>query len=124
MYLKTQSANFVGRNISRLFPLSDNNSYYFYVILSDIRQISFFKFFRVFLILTRARAREFNKVCVSPLLFVFYYRVIFPVILTHYLLFLSQYDSLNTKSDLFVSFLQSFEKMKNRRVATVSKIIV
>ena len=47
IYRKTQSANFVGRKISRLFPLSDNNSYYFYVILSDIRQISFFKFSRV-----------------------------------------------------------------------------
>lgn len=78
-----------------------------------------------FLILSRARVRaNLIRYALSPLLSDFRYRVTYPVILTHYLLFLSQYDSLNTKSDLFVSFLQSFEKMKNRRVATVSKIIV
>lgn len=87
-------------------------------------------FFRVFakfrfLILSRARVRaNLIRYALSPLLFVFRHCVIYPVILTLYLLFLSQCDSLNTKSDLFVSFLQSFEKMKNRRVATVSKIIV
>ena len=64
------------------------------------------------------------RYALSPFLFVFRYCVIYPVILTHYLLFLSRCDSLNIKSGLFVSFLQSFEKMKNRRVATVSKIIV
>ena len=66
IYLKTQSAKFVGRKISRLFPLSDNNSYYFYVVLSDIRQISFF------LILTRARVRaNLIRYVLSPSLFVF-----------------------------------------------------
>lgn len=57
----------------------------------------------------RARVRaNLIRYALSPLLSDFRYCVIYPVILTHYLLFLSQYDSLNTKSDLFVSFLQSF----------------
>lgn len=76
--------------------------------------IIFTSFFRIFakfrfLILTRARVRaNLIRYAFSPLLFDFRYCVIYPVILTHYLLFLSQYDSLDTKSDLFVSFLQSF----------------
>lgn len=72
---------------------------------------SFFRIFAkfLFLILTRARVRSnLIRYALSPLLSDFRYRVIYPVILTHYLLFLSQCDSLNTKSDLFVSFLQSF----------------
>lgn len=79
---------------------------------------SFFRIFAKFCFFNShacARAREFNKVCAFALIFRFSillsdfrYCVIYPVILTHYLLFLSQCDSLNTKSDLFVSFLQSF----------------
>ena len=78
--------------------------------------IIFTSFFRIFakfrfLILTRARVRaNLIRYALSPLLSDFRYRVIYPVILTHYLLFLSHCDSLNTKSNLFVSFLQSFEK--------------
>lgn len=72
---------------------------------------SFFRIFAKFRFFNShacARARELIRYALSPLLSDFRYRVIYPVILTHYLLFLSQYDGLNTKSDLFVSFLQSF----------------
>lgn len=71
---------------------------------------SFFRIFAKFLFYNSHACARANLIryALSPLLSDFRYCVIYSVILTHYLLFLSQCDSLNTKSDLFVSFLQSF----------------
>lgn len=73
---------------------------------------SFFRIFAKFLFFNsyaRARVRaNLIRYALSSLLSDFRYCVIYPVLLTHNLLFLSQYDILNTKSGLFVSFLQSF----------------
>jgi hypothetical protein len=77
------------------------------IFTSFFRIFAKFRFFNSHVSRARVRA-NLIRYALSPLLSDFRCRVIYPVILTHYLLFLSQCDSLNTKSDLFVSFLQSF----------------
>lgn len=72
---------------------------------------SFFRIFAKFRFFNShacARARDYNKVCAFALAFRFSILCHLSCHIDTLFINLSQYDSLNTKSDLFVSFLQSF----------------